>query len=477
MRYLVTLLFLFNAELAVAEDNAGAYSPAALATLMENIESIRTEYNVAGVSLVVVSPDKTIYKGSLGVSDRLSSNPVSDNTVFRIGSITKAFTGLALLKAQERGQIDLTKPLTDYFPQAPLTNQWQTTHPVRVEQLLEHTAGLQDLNAAEFASSDPSLSLEQSLLFNRQPRQTQWRPGVHSSYSNVGAGYAAAALERVAGKSYESIIKQDLFTPLRMSSASLVLDKRTEKNLATGYDTDGNKVIPYWHVLFRAFGAINSTTEEMGHFVQMLLNNGRYAGKQLFSPASIRRMEAPQTTLVARAGLEYGYGFGNYSSSHRGFVFHGHGGDADGYLSRYGYSRDKKLGYYLVINAFNNRALALMQEEVEDFIIQGENHPPVKEALLSVAQLMPLVGRYQAITQRFNWLNADALKADQLEVLLKDGHLYSRDRRGRLTRLYAVAPSQFRYRDETVATMAFVQNGKQMILQGDVGNYKKITKK
>ncbi|MDZ7768792.1 MAG: hypothetical protein U5K38_06830 [Woeseiaceae bacterium] len=85
----------------------------------------------------------------------------------------------------------------------------------------------------------------------------------------------------------------------------------------------------------------------MASLLQMFLNRGHHGGDAFLAPALIERMEAPQTTLAAGAGLRFGYGLSLVSFLHDGHVFHGHGGDADGYLSRFAYQKQAGLAYFV----------------------------------------------------------------------------------------------------------------------------------
>ena len=117
-----------------------------------------------------------------------------------------------------------------------------------------------------------------------------------------------------------------------MTSSGFFLDDQTAARLATGYAADATTPLPYWHMLMRPFGGINSTPRDMASFVRLLLNDGFADDRRLVHPQSISRMEVPLTSLAARNGLLYGYGLGNNQKFRKGVLFNGHGGDADGYL-------------------------------------------------------------------------------------------------------------------------------------------------
>ena len=156
------------------------------------------------------------------------------DTIFRIGSVTKMFTALGLIMLDEERKLRLDGPVRELAPDAPYTNPHEPTHPVTIAQLLEHTAGLQDLTKAEFEHSDPKpLTLEEGLAFEPASRMIRWKPGLHAVYSNAGYGLAGYVLQSVAKMRYEDFIGERIFRPLGMTSSGFFLD-----------DTDAPRVSP-----------------------------------------------------------------------------------------------------------------------------------------------------------------------------------------------------------------------------------------
>lgn len=441
-----------------------------LLQLLDSVDRIRKKNNIAALGLALVDSHKVIWSGTLGVMDHKSPQTTNRKTLFRIGSITKTFTGLAALKLQEQGLLNLNDPINKWNTREFFHNDWHQTHPVRVDQLLEHTAGLQDMSQPEWDYSKPQPErLQQTLSLYPEARRVRWQPGMHSSYSNAGAGLVGFVLEQAASKSYEEIIATALFKPLAMQNSS-VLPPKNAPQLATGYNTDGTTVIPYWHMIFRPAAAINSTPADMSNFVQMLINKGLFRGKTIFRAHSIERMETPITTLAARHQLDFGYGIGNYQWLRDGILFHGHGGDADGYLSRFGYTRSNNSGYFLVISAFQGRSLNAMRGLIERYLIRGVEAPEAPAAAaLSEAHKARVLGSYQAVTTRFKHSEPSKLRISE-----QAGQLFSQHNQGDKAQLIPVKVGLYRRKDENMATIAIVdgEDGKTYF-QGDLGNFVK----
>lgn len=462
------------AACAVAAGLASAAVPAFAfddAALLARLEALRVEHGIAGVGLVIVADGKVAYAGGLGVADRASGRPVDADTLWRVGSVTKSFTGLATLLAAREDGFDLDAPVRSLVSDAPFENPWESTDPVRVGQLLEHTAGFMDLSKREFDSTDPApLTLAQAFAVDPASRTVRWRPGRYSSYSNSGAGLAALVIERTTGQRYEDFVTTRILRPLGMHRAGFAPETANDPRRATGYDSDGVTPMPYWHTLYRAFGGLDATVGDMGAWVQWLIDPAR---APIVPAGDVLRMERPATTLAARAGLAHGYGLGLYRYVHGGVVFTGHGGDADGYLSRLGYHRASRRGYFLVINAFRGEALRAMQDAVEDALSADLPRPaPPATPNVRAAMLASLAGCYVAVTQRFP--GAESPEDPPLQVAVVDGGLVTISGNGRLRALIAVGGNTFRRDDDPVATSAFVEDDGRWMLQGEMGNLRRI---
>ena len=443
--------------------------------LMTELDSIRAQHAVAGFGLTVVSGRDGVQSGHGGLADRERKTAVSTDTLFRIGSITKTFNALAIMQLVEEGRLDLDTPVREIIEDPPFQNPWAETHPLQVVHLLEQSSGLLDLTREEFDHNEPFPTLEAAFAWRPQARVTQWPPGWHHVYSNANAGLTGLVIERASGQEYADFISERLLLPLGMDTAGLADDERTRKQLATGYDTDGKTPIPYWHMIFPPLGAINATPQAMTALLELFLRHGTVGGERLLAAASIARMERAASTLAARQGLTYGYGAGLDQSLHDGILWYGHGGDGDGYLSRFGYNRACDCGYFLSINAFNNAAIQQMREHVQDYLTRGVSAPKAPPVDIDTDKLDRLTGVYVAVTRRFEWQTPAELDADRLQVVLEDGALYTRSGNGRRL-LVPVTDRLFRREEQPVATMAFIELDDDVFLQGDFGNYRRMRK-
>ena len=386
-------------------------------SLLKDLDRERELAGVAGGAVIIVDANQVRHAAGFGITHWDDPKPMHPDAWVRIGSVTKSFVGLAFLRADQQGVVPLNANLSDLNAEQWVNNPWRAQQPVTIEQLLEHSAGLTDMVREEWDHNIP-LPLAQALSVAPHSRTLNWPAGLHSSYSNSGAGVAALAAEHGLKQDFEKYLTEQILRPMGMAKATF--SASVQPQLIGGYDSDGRTPIRYWHVLYRPFGGLNLPFSELGRFLQMLLGRGTLDGKALFSPAQITRMENPATTAAAQSGLAFGYGLGNYHQVHKGFVFHGHGGDADGYLTHCAYSRDAKLGFCLMINAFQGSTLRAMKRRVMDYIVDGLSPSFQAGVPQPMAHLQALTGRYQEVTYRFPGRQS----ANTLVIALRSGRLW-----------------------------------------------------
>jgi CubicO group peptidase (beta-lactamase class C family) len=461
MRILAFIL-LFSPASAFADD---------LADLAAAIDGIREQHEFSAAAVIVVDADEILLEHYSGITDWQTKKPVTAETYFRVGSVSKAFTGLALLRAEQLGLVKLDQKVSEILPAPQYQNPWAETNPLLVAHLMEHTAGWFDMSKLEFDHQDPKpLSLPESLALRPQSRQMQWPPGWHSEYSNSSPGLLSYVIEVATGSNFDGFIDEQVFNLLGMESASLLWSQKIENSRATGYDTDGRSIIPYWHIVYRASGGMNVLPRDMAKFLQMLLNSGRLGGRAVLTAQQVSRFETPETTLAAQVGLEYGYGLGVYTSLHKKHVLFGHGGDADGYLAQFSYSRDSGKGYFVVINAFNHAPLNELKSLLNDYLV-ADLPKPVMPAIaqIDLEVLSRYTGQYRPASTRFP---RDGWQDRALQVKLDGDRLLTRENGGRWRRLVPVNGQHFRRSNESVATAAFIvlEDGKT-VLQGRMGNW------
>ena len=197
-------------------------------TLAERLERYLKENEANGFSgaVLVAVKDEIIMEKGFGLADREKSIPVTAKTVFDIGSITKQFTGAAVLKLVEQEKLNLTDNLTDYFEEVPDDKKDITIH-----QLLTHTSGI-----SSYTADDYELVSRDDFLRTVFQRELEAKPGEQYIYSNVGYSILGIIIEKVSGIDYERFLNEQLFQPAGMNYTGYLQPDWDDLNVAIGYD-------------------------------------------------------------------------------------------------------------------------------------------------------------------------------------------------------------------------------------------------
>jgi len=354
-------------------------APQTLDELKAAIGRILMETKTPGAGLAIAARDRILLADGIGKADVAAGRPATADTLFRIGSVSKAFASLSILQLVEQGRLQLTDPVRRYAPDVAFQNPWESTDPVRIVNLLEHTTGWDDLHLAEYANSDPKpLTLFEGLAYHPDSRSSRWRPGTRMAYCNAGPPVAAYIVQKITGNSFEDYVHENLFLPIHMQTASYLYTPEVRQHLTGLYSPDGSHTVPYWHITLRPAGAINASPLDMANYVRFYLNRGAVDGKAIVKPESIGRMELPESTLAARDGLRTGYGLSNYTNiDDRGFVWHGHDGGIAGGVTEMAYLPEAGIGYAYMINATNGEAFSRIHKLITAYLTRDLASPPL----------------------------------------------------------------------------------------------------
>ena len=439
-------------------------------------ERVLSETGVPGAAIALVRSDGVEWEGGIGYADRDRKIPATAHTHFRVGSISKTFVALALVQLYEAGEIDFDAPVSDIAPEIAIDNPWEEAHPVRVINLLQHTAGFDDMHFNEMfvPSGEKDRSLEEVLKINPNSRRVRWPPGTRMAYSNPGYLVAARVIEHITQQPYEDYIQREIFDPLEMSTSSFHLTDADERLLAQGYDAPSGPPIGFPRIYLRPSGNMHSSAHEMARFVQMLLGWGELGEKSVVDPEYLGSMEQPRTTLAAEAGLRDGYGTGITTRLDLPFKVLGHDGGIPGFVSSYGYSPSRDVGYVVLLNMIGPQAATAMQRlrSLAIRYLKRDVEPPQKPRVaVDAATLDKYVGYYRDRNARseFSW-PMQSLFAGW--TVARDGtSLYMHRTFGARVPLVPVTESTFRLEHEIDASRVFTTDAAGSMVFTGAGTY------
>jgi CubicO group peptidase (beta-lactamase class C family) len=341
--------------------------------LQQQLEAALKEMNVPGVSVALVNKNGTEWVAGVGKADVATGRAATADTLFRIGSISKAFASLATLKLVQEGKLSLEDPVRKLAPEVWFENRWEESDPVRVVNLLEHTTGWDDVSLREYAKNDPNISLLDAFNVDHHSRISRWPPSTRMAYCNSGPPVAAFIVEKLTGKKFADYVAENFFKPIGMKTATY--SQPAAESTTTLYHADGKTPHPYWNFLYPSSGMINASAKDMASYIRFYLNRGKANDTQILPATAIERMESPTSTWAAKEGLKAGYGLGNYWTVYEGFVYHGHNGGVDGGLSDMGYIPDLGVGYFYSINSGNAEAFLKIGKIIRAHLTQSLKKP------------------------------------------------------------------------------------------------------
>jgi CubicO group peptidase (beta-lactamase class C family) len=345
-----------------------------------------------------VHRDGPEWVAGLGKSNVAANQAATGETLFRIGSTSKAFVSLSILKLVNEGKLSLLDPVHKLVPEIWFENRWEATDPVRVVDLPEHTTGWDDMHLREYAKDAKGMTLREGLDYDHHSRISRWRPGTRMAYCNSGPPVAAYIVEKITGQRFEDYVTQNFFLPIGMKTATYF--EQPSPQLTTLYHTDGKTPYPYWNIIERPAGAINASAKDMAAYLQFYLNRGAVDGVQVLPASSIERMETPTRTWEAQQGLKAGYGLSNYTSFHEGFEFHGHNGGVNGGITDMSYMPEYSVGYFYSVNSANGAAFGKIGDAIRAYITRNLTKPAVPAAGQLPANAQEWTGWYEAVASR-----------------------------------------------------------------------------
>ena len=433
--------------------------PKTLEELQKAMKDVVEKEHVTGAGVALVSNGQLLWCGGIGKADVPANRDVICDTEFRVGSISKTFVALALLKLQDDGRINLYSRLQDVAPEIPVKNRWASTNPVRVVNLLEHSAGFDDMEFSEVYNRHDRWDYPLLEVFKRfqEPEDVRWPPGTRFSYSNPGFGIVGYLIEKVSGQPFDAYIQQNVLAPLEIRVGDFRITDANRAALAQGYEGNPPRAIPYKNIYLRPAGDMKASPGELAKLVQFFLRRGRAGDVQLLKPETIALMEFPETISSAKNGLRLGYGLANYTESEGGVITHGHDGGIDGFISTYRYMPEQNWGYVVLLNStVSYKALVDLNHLAIDFLCKDFPKPQQPVISLTSAELKKFSGYYAPRAPRNQLLAFLEELTGGTWIRVKDGRLESSSLFGKSHEpLLPVGKNLFRGEKEPEATAAF----------------------
>jgi len=271
--------------------------------LKARVDEILNRWPTVGLAVGVVRNGALDFFHGHGLADIASSRPVAEDTVFRIGSITKTFTAIAVMQLSEQGLVDLDAPANDYlrgYQLVPVRAGWR---PATLRHLLTHTAGIGEVlhpsgllrmrdlgETVRLGRPVPSLA-----DYYRGALRIHAEPGSRFMYTSHGFATLGQIVVDVSGKPLDRYLREHVFEPLGMHHTDLGRTERVRSHLATGYDlrSTGARAVADYDVVTVGGGAVYSSPADIARYLAALTGGGANRHGRVLEPATTATMFEP----------------------------------------------------------------------------------------------------------------------------------------------------------------------------------------
>jgi len=362
------------------------------------VPKLMEKHHVPGVATSLVKDGKQLFAKGYGYANLDTGKPVhAEETLFRIASISKLFTWIAVMQQVEEGKIDLDTDVNKYLKKFKIPDTFPG-RPVTMRHLMTHTAGFDDHVEPRIYSKDPS-DLEPLGVFLKRTWPPHVRPpGKISVYSNYGTCLAALIVEEVSGMTFEDYIQKRIIQPLGMNRTTIAqpLPERLASHMSLGYVYGKDGYIPQEFELIRVApaGAVSTTAADMAKFMIAQLQLGRYGNERILGEVAAREMQSPQFRPAPGVSALC---LGIYETPLHGLRIIGHAGDTVFFHSNLFIIPKEQIGLFITCNSpggspLRNDLRAVFLERY--YPAQDTPRPPKKET----GQRIPVLeGTYESM--------------------------------------------------------------------------------
>ena len=341
----------------------GPADPAELEAFLDDLLAKQMEENhIAGAAVSVVKDGELFFAKGYGYADLENKIPVDpEQTMFRLGSVTKPFTWTAVMQLAEHGKLDLDADVNTYLDfHIPDTYP----QPITLRHLMTHTAGFEDQHVEMVTLNEEDIVPQGKWLVSHIPGRV-FPPGEIPAYSNYGAALAGYIVGRVSGQSYSEYVQEHILDPLGMKNSTLQVPALSDSNAreSVGYMYEDRAFLVFpdliSHEDLAPIGTMRSTVTDMARFMIAHLQEGRYSDAnipeaRILEEATVRQMHGtlyiPDPRLLGTA-----YGFFDFSDNGQRTI--GHGGTAEPMHSQLLLLLDQNLGVFVAYNSDGSGSL------------------------------------------------------------------------------------------------------------------------
>lgn len=317
----VALFAASGGSLAAAASSMGA---ASVEGIDRYIEEMMDKSKIPGMSVVIVNGSETVYQKGFGYADRDKDIPVTPETLFELGSTSKAFTGLAFLQLEQQGLVNRDESVKTYLPWFETTYEGKPAE-MQVKHLLHHTSGIPFHSIKDIPAAEDEAALERTVR-TQIGQQLDHQPGEKYEYATINYDILALIIQQVSGMSYEAYVQQHVLTPLGLDQTYLFRkDAAAQGELAPGYKLQMLRPAAYDAPMYRGntpAGYIISNTNDVAKWLKIQM--GTLPEAEPFESVISASHEADRSVAPAGDGSSYAAGWSVYQDG-EGMLAHAGG--------------------------------------------------------------------------------------------------------------------------------------------------------
>lgn len=349
-----------------------------LAGVEVELNKFLEEGKIAGFSVAVVEKDKVIYSDGFGYRDYENKIVVDENTLFAIGSTTKAFTSSILGMLREKSKLDFLDSPLDYIPGFSFYND-EMNNAITIKDLMTHTTGMAGHDASWYMFPTHNKDEMVMRIAHQEPATGVRQKWIYNNFMFLVQGLIA---EKITDRTWEDNINELIFKPLGMNRSSSTIDGlKNNSNASFGYavnDKGQIEKVDYYDIAgMGPAGSINSSATDMANWLITWINGGQFGGKEILPANYVQEASTPQTATTLPLYLYPGhknihqinYGYGWMMSSYKGHYHIEHNGSIDGFSSYASFFPNDSIGIVVLSNQNSPLAPAFIRNVLADHML------------------------------------------------------------------------------------------------------------
>ena len=349
-----------------------------LAGIDAELQKVLETWKTPGFAVAVVEKNKIVYAKGFGYRDYENKIPVTPNTLFAIGSCSKAFTSSLLGILKNENKLDLDDSPRKYIPELKFYNS-EMDNTITIRDLMSHRTGLPRHDYSWYLFPTESRDSLITRIAFQEPFTGVRKKWYYNNFMFLTQGVIA---ERITGKTWEENVAERIFAPLSMTHSNFnIPDMKKSNDAAFGYELKGDtaiKKMDYYNIAAMSpAGSINSSVNEMTNWVMTWIYGGKYKGKELLPSSYVK--EAMSSQMIVGAALPEkehtdihfsNYGYGWFTASYKGHYRVEHGGNIDGFSASTSFFPSDSIGIVVLVNQNGSSVPSVVRNIITDRMLK-----------------------------------------------------------------------------------------------------------